>query len=346
MGNSKRIRKQAFFGFLVITAVCFVLGIGFLNTVIDELRAPQPMTFGITFSPSYAANLGLDWRSAYLALLDDLNVRRIRLPAYWEDIEWRPDEFHFDELDWMINEASKRSANIILAIGFKLPRWPECHAPAWAHELPESERKQRILHFMRAVVERYRTAPALDAWQVENEPLLEFFGACPKPDREFLKQEISLVRALDEHPIIVTESGELSTWLRTIGLADYLGISMYRVSWNPYLGYIFYPLSPGFYRFRANAVRPFTKKIIVTELQAEPWVIQGIINTPLDEQFRSMNAARLIDNINFVHRAGFTEVYFWGVEWWYWLKEKQNISEFWDIGKTIFQTSKDLPPTL
>ncbi|MDP3985603.1 MAG: beta-galactosidase [bacterium] len=338
MLNAKHIRKQAFFGFLVIATVCAVLAIGFLNTIIDELRAPPKITFGVTFSPSYATNLGLDWRKTYLALLDDMQVRNFRLPAYWEDIELNPDEFYFDDLDWMINEAQAHDAKIILAVGFRLPRWPECHAPAWAHELPEAERRQRILKMMRTVVERYQNSPAIVAWQVENEPLLEFFGVCPTPDREFLKQEVSLVRALDKRPIMVTESGELSTWLRTVGISDYLGISMYRVSWNPYLGYIFYPLSPGFYRHRAKVVRPFTKKIIVTELQAEPWVIQGILNTPLDEQFRSMNATRLVDNINFVSRAGFSEVYFWGVEWWYWLKEKKGNTEFWDIGKAIFKS--------
>src|SRR3989338_6386002 len=101
MPNSKHIRRQAWFGFLVIAAVCIVLAIGFLNTIIDELPAPPKITFGVTFSPSYATNLGLDWRETYTALLDDMQVRHFRLPAYWEDTEWNPDEFHFDDLDWM-----------------------------------------------------------------------------------------------------------------------------------------------------------------------------------------------------------------------------------------------------
>lgn len=321
---------------LIIASAYLIIVLAF--TIIDAMRLKSPLLLGATFSDQYARFLGLDPRATFTALLDEMGVRRFRIPAYWEDIEPNPDEYHFEMLDWMLDEAAKRDAHVLLAVGFKLPRWPECHAPAWAHELPTEERKTRTLAFVRTVVNRYRSHPAVAFWQVENEPLLESFGVCPKPDREFLKQEVSLVRALDdEHPIVVTESGEFSTWLRTVQISDIVGISMYRVSWNQILGYVYYPLSPSFYRRRAQAVRPLTNKVIVTELQAEPWVPAGILQAPLAEQYRSMNMRRLADNIRFVRRAGFDEVYLWGVEWWYWLKSKQSDPSMWEAGRAIFQ---------
>lgn len=325
-------------GILALSLVAIYLLFIFVNIIVETIRPKPRIALGATYSTQYAYFLGLDPRATFTALLDELGVRQFRIPTYWENLEPEPGKFNFEELDWVLDEAAKRGARVLLVVGFKQPRWPECHAPAWVHELGEAERKEKTLAFVRTVVNRYRSHPAVHLWQVENEPLLEAFGVCPPADREFLKQEVALVRALDPKPIVVTESGELSTWARTVGISDILGISMYRVSWNAVLGYIYYPLTPNFYRQRARAVESFTRRIIVTELQAEPWVPQGILNATRDEQLRSMDAKRLRDNINFVQRAGFDEVYLWGVEWWYWLREKQGDSSMWDAGRALFHT--------
>lgn len=325
---------------LIAVPIIFML----VNAIIDAFEPLQPVTFGTTFSPSYATSLGLDWKETFIASLDDLGIRRFRIPAYWEDIEPTRGTYHWSDLDWMMNEAEKRNATILLAIGYKLPRWPECHAPAWVHELPTTERQAATINLLNTIVNRYRNNSTIWGWQVENEPLFENFGNCPTPDRDFLKREVALVRALDPRPIVVTESGELSTWLRTVSVSDILGISMYRETWNRLLGYIYYPLSPGFYRARADGVRSLTKKVIVTELQAEPWVAQGIMQTPILEQMKSMNANRLNENVRFVEHAGFSEVYLWGIEWWYWLKIKQNDSSVWDAGKHVFEKTTTVQP--
>ncbi len=327
--------KQVGVLLLVLLAIYFLFV--FVNLIIEVVRPRPPLALGATFSPAYARFLGLEPRATYLALLDELGARRLRLSAYWEEIEPAPGVFNFEELDWLLEEAAKHQARVILALGFKLPRWPECHAPAWVWKLTAAERQTATRELIRAIVNRYRFQPAIFAWQVENEPLLGSFGLCPEPDREFLKQEVALVRSLDHRPIILTESGELSTWLGAATLADILGISMYRVSWNPVLGYIYYPLTPSFYRQRARAARTFTRQIMVTELQAEPWVPAGILQATKEEQYQSMNPRRLKDNLNFVERAGFDEVYLWGVEWWYWLKEKQNDPLMWQAGLTYFR---------
>jgi hypothetical protein len=96
---------------------------------------PRPdVRLGLTFSARYAADLGLDWRETYRALLDEIGVRRLRLPVYWDLIEREKGRTDFEDLDWQIAEAKKRGATLILAIGQRVPRWPECHIPAWAKE--------------------------------------------------------------------------------------------------------------------------------------------------------------------------------------------------------------------
>lgn len=341
--SRKKIRRVKVIGVFVLALLAVLFLIIFIQAVIDELRPRPPMILGASFSAPYAQSLGLDWRQTYTASLDELGVRLLRLPVYWNQIEPKQGEFYFEDIDWMLGEAALRDAKVLLAVGMRLPRWPECHIPDWAEDFSEEERQAAVLSMLRQVVDHYRGHPAILAWQVENEPLLELFGECPKPDRDFLKQEVALVKALDARPIVITESGELSTWLRTVRISDILGISMYRVSWNKWFGYIYYPLHPSFYRQRAEAVSALTRRVIVTELQAEPWVPKGILDTPLSEQFRSMDPERLKDNISFVKRADISEVYLWGIEWWYWLREAHNDPSMWDLGKQIFSESAPAP---
>lgn len=297
-------------------------------------RAQQPL-YGMTFSTKYAQELQLDWRATFIALLDDLKVRRFRIPVYWDEVEKRRGLYDWSDYDWLLAQAAERGADVTLAIGLKVPRWPECHAPAWAKALPEANGQARVLALLRAEVAHFAAAPAVKVWQVENEPLFNF-GVCPPPDRDFLKREIELVRSLDSRPIQVTDSGELSTWLRTASLGDQLGISMYRLVWNQYLGAIYWPLTPLYYTERLDAISPVVRKVVVSELQAEPWFRKGVFETPLAEQFDSMSVARLADNVAFADRIGVSEVYLWGGEWWYWLKVAQGHSEFWEWARRLY----------
>ena len=93
-------------------------------------RDAGPAQIGVTFSTKYAKELGLDWKAAYLATLDDLGVRKFRIPVYWDEAEPERGRYAWDEVDWMLDEAAKRGADVILAVGRKTPRWPECRARA------------------------------------------------------------------------------------------------------------------------------------------------------------------------------------------------------------------------
>lgn len=314
------------------------LGLGFMNVVVSNLGLEErEVRLGATFSTIYAKDLGLDWKEAYVAALDDLGIRLLRLPAYWNRIEPEPDVFDFSDLDWQLDQANRRGAKVILAVGRKLPRWPECHVPRWAVGMNEDLVQTRILGMIEKVVSRYAKNSAVTAWQVENEPFFDF-GECPPADVDFLKKEIALVRSLDDRPIVISESGELSTWVRAGSLADILGVSTYRIVWSRFTGYFYWPITPRVYRDRAAAVAPLTEKVIITELQGEPWTTQPIISMPIAQQLKLMNPDRLRTNVVFARKIGFSEAYLWGVEWWYWLK-RQGRPGMWEAAKTMFAPS-------
>jgi hypothetical protein len=322
-------------GFAVFLIAVMILGLFFVGLIKDDLGLDeQDVLFGATFSKPYAESLGLDWREAYLASLDELGVRRYRIPVYWTDLERVRNKFDYSVIDWQVQEAAKRGADVVLAIGRKVPRWPECHVPEWAKRLTEDEVRAEIIEMLRAVVTHFKDDPTVIVWQVENEPMFKF-GECPEPDRKFLQREIAVVRSLDDRPIMLTESGELSTWLRVAGLADILGISTYREVWTKYIGYFYWPISPKYYTQRARAILPLVDRIIVSELQVEPWSPDGIDKLSIEQQRQLMNPEKLADNVSFVRRIGFSEAYLWGIEWWYWMKQ-HDAPELWEAGIRLY----------
>lgn len=294
--------------------------------------------FGVTFSPIYAQYLGLNWQKIYVALLDDLKVKNLRIPSYWDILQPQSAEYDFSQTDFMLDEAGKRDTKVILVVGGRQPRWPECHVPAWAKSLSVLDRQKKLLEFIQEVVERYKDNPAIWAWQVENEPTLRGFGEdCDLPDVNFLKQEIALVKSLSNKPIIMTDSGELGFWVVPMQLSDIFGTTLYRRVYDKRIGYLTYPVLPFFYTVRSNLTRifaPNNKKTIITELQAEPWLASGIFAS-VDEQANFFTKKDLENYINFAKKTGFDEIYLWGVEWWYFMS-KNGHPEYLEYAKVLF----------
>ncbi len=299
--------------------------------------------WGVTWSQYYAMEeLGLDWRPAYLALLDELRPPKLRLIAYWQYHE--PDEgtFRFDDLDWQIEEAAKRDIPVTLSIGHRVPRWPECHSPEWAKRKTEEEFGAALKRYLSAVVTRYREVPVLERWQVENEPYIRVFGICPPLNVDFLHEEFELVRALDpSRPVLLTDSGELSTWRKNIGYPDVVGTTLYRTAWNPYTGWWTSVFPPFWYTARAWMLEMTgADEVIVAELQAEPWAPGGrsIVAVPFDEQIERYDVEEFKRMEIFARATGLPEIYLWGAEWWYWRKERGD-DLFWNEAKALFATS-------
>ena len=318
--------------------------IAFLVTLIFgffNLPGPEPredVTLGITFSSRYANDLGLDWKETYLALLDEIGVRAVRLPVYWDLTEPREGEYDFADLDWQITETEARGGNIILSIGQRVPRWPECHIPGWVSQDP-AIREARLLDFMQQVVNRYKDNASVHMWQVENEPFLVFFGQCPPFRREMLDREIAFVKDIDpSRPILTTDSGELSLWYQAAHRGDFFGTTMYRHIYKHGYGYFTYPVGPNFFIAKSWLVRILTdqENFSVIELQAEPWASGWVANASLEEQFITMNETKLRENVLYAKQVGFPTIYLWGAEWWYWLKEKHAYPAVWETAQALF----------
>lgn len=326
--------------FLIYILLFFVFIFCFF--FVGESKPAPDIQWGVVFSQKHSQLLGLNWKKNYLAILDDLKVSNIRLVAYWDLIEKDQGIFDFSDLDWQIEEAQKNGVKILLVIGQRVPRWPECHIPAWAKELKQEEYKKALLRYLKKIVERYKEKTNIWAWQVENEPFFPF-GLCPSPDRELLKKEIALVKELDPYkrPIIITESGEIPLWINAAKLGDIVGHSLYKKVWIKELGmYFTYPFSPVYYaRKRWIIEKFFKKKVICTELQAEPWGPHLLYDISLKEQFRTMNLNQFRKMIQLAQNTGEDLIYLWGVEWWYWLKTNYNYPDLWEEAKKLWQQS-------
>jgi len=323
--------------FLVFFGI-FILFFIFYFFVGTPPRA-EKIIWGVNFSQKHATDLGLNWQEAYLALLDDLKVKNIKLSAHWDLIEPAKEEYNFEDLDWQVKTAKEKGANILLVIGMKTGRWPECHIPEWAKNKSKKEQQEEILEMLQTIVLRYKDSPAIKYWQIENEPFFSF-GECPWVDKGFVKEEIEKVKLLDsqKRKIIISDSGEGSLWIQAARLGDIVGTTMYKKVWFRQLGsYIHYPLPPVFYWRKAQYIQKiFNKEVMVVELQAEPWGPKLLYDSPLKEQEKTMNLEQFKENVEFAKKTGLKEFYFWGAEWWYWMKEKQEDSAIWEEARKLF----------
>ncbi|PIR12941.1 hypothetical protein COV49_03810 [Candidatus Falkowbacteria bacterium CG11_big_fil_rev_8_21_14_0_20_39_10] len=326
-----KLYKKILIATIIIFFIIFILSRG-------HIYKKESLEYGLTFSKKQAQSLGFNWQEVYLSVLNDLRVKKIRLPAYWDEIEASDNQFEWADLDWQIKKAEEQNVSVILAVGGRLPRWPECHYPAWTKNLSEETREIKILSYINKTISRYKAYQNISAWQIENEPFLSHFGECPKLDKNFLDQEIALARQLDSRPIVVTDSGELSIWVGAAKRADIFGITMYRDTYSAVLkSYIHYPISPGFFRFKKNITRLFArpKKWLVIELQAEPWGPKPYQDLSQEDRDKTMNLEKFKEMTKFSAQTGFQEFYLWGVEWWYW-ELSQGRPETWNYAKSLF----------
>ncbi len=319
---------------VVILSVVILLFI-WINLPVSASK--NDVKVGVTFSYIYAEQIGLDWRQTYEAMLNDLNVKDVRIPIYWDRIETTAGEYDFSVVDWQLEQARAHDVRVILAIGKKVPRWPECYIPNWIGS-DEAKLNERLLAFEAVAINRYKdNHPEVINWQIENEPFLNF-GICGKVPVELLDSEIAQTKSIDStRPIVVTDSGELSLWVNAAKRGDIFGTTMYREVYSQKMGHWRYPIGPNFFKIKQLIIKLFAHQdtAIVIELQGEPWVAGWTTDAPVETQLASMNGEILADNIEFAKKTGMKEVYVWGVEWWYYMKTKQNNPTLWETARTF-----------
>lgn len=336
-----------------------------------------PVSIGTTYSRRQSAYLELDWKRAYLEILN-LNWFAIRLGAYWDEIEKKPDEYDFEKLDWQIEEAKKRNIPVVLTVGMKAPRWPEFFIPSWLAGRVDAAfgsdvsknafLRERTLKFVRAVVEHYRDEPDVRYWQVENEPMDREGPHFWWIGKDFLRQEVELVRGLDAaprhstglrrmtaapRPVILTAATYPNTFLfflarfrldanpiyECLGLCDILGINVYPVVGQKFWRFkIYFWSNPDeraeYFTKVLRLARRFGKDVWIMELQAEPWEPGNLVWLSPEEPPSTL-PKDIKQSYDEFSALGFHVIFLWGSEFWYYRRVRHEDRHWWRAARQL-----------
>jgi hypothetical protein len=318
--------------FVIILFETFLLMLRF-----NRLNKLKPEVIGVSFSQIQAERYGSNWRQNYIDVLDGLGFKQLRLPAYWNRIEPTEGSFDFTELDWMINEASKRDAKVTLVVGQKNIRYPECFYPDWINTKDTEATSKSAVRYVEEVAKRYKNNPTVNKWQLENEFILKAFGECPKNmlTGKQLKKELDALKNIDNtRPILISQSDQYGFPIQG-PFGDIFGFSMYKWSWKKEIGYYKYPQNGVYFWWKAGIISALkNQEIKIHELQAEAWGPKGNEYLDYAEAARSMNPKQFAENIEYARQTRIREFDLWGAEWWWHLKQ-QGQNEMWDSVKNL-----------
>jgi hypothetical protein len=334
---------------VTVLVLLAVLSVGTMYGIAEwyiHSEAGKPLQLGVSFIPDYAQSLGVNPQQTMDALIG-IGIKQFRLVSYWGDVEPAPGHYDFSQLDWEFHKAEAAHAKIILTVGLRQPRWPECHEPSWVNtSQPTSQWQPQLESFMTAVVQRYQHSPSLQSYQLENEYFLQGFGTCTNFSRSRLISEYNLVKKLDpSHPIIVGRSDN------DIGIPvkqpqpDEFSVSVYQRVWDANVThrYLEYPWPSWYYAFLAGLQKIVDHKdMMIAELQAEAWPANGqtIPQSTLAEQNKSIDAKRLQATFKFGKNTGIRSIDLWGAEYWYYRAQVLHDPSLWNIAKQEFSAAK------
>ncbi|GCE22983.1 beta-galactosidase [Dictyobacter kobayashii] len=294
--------------------------------------------YGTTFSEPHFKELGLDWKQCldYMQTALPAEFSFLRVGAYWSQIQPTADTYVWDTLDAVIDAIEQKGRySILLSVGMKAPRYPEYYIPAWAMPVPtpgmnseislDPTLRIRVLDFIGKTVDRYRGRDIIKAWQVENEPMDRAGDAKWFIGADFVAEEAARVRSQDSRPLVINcwcEDQTLSSYpwgldgdyavRNALAIADVLALDIYPTVNGSQLDYTNRcQVLPRAYLRRAIDVG---KHAMVGESQAEPWGPEA--PTPAD--IRWLNDQHI--------GQGYHAVLLWGLEWWYSLAVKQNLT--------------------
>ena len=302
---------------------------------------PTSIMWGASFSKSQAEYLGVDWRDNYIALLDEMQIRELRLMSYWNQLEPHNNNYDFIDLDWQMDQAAERGVNVSLAIGYRQPRWPECHTPGWVSP-NDDDFEPELLEYIETVSTRYRGHSALDSWQLENEASNRHFGECAglEFDKAQIEREIALLNDVTPDIPIYNSTGNQSGVPIRQSANDGFAFSIYDNAYFGALGHEwewnFWYLPPLWQSARARAIELIhDKPVFVHELQFEPWGPRGLAELSRSEQDDSMSPQIMREILDYTDKTGFDTVYLWGSEWWYQQRQQGNPRP-WQIASSVF----------
>lgn len=315
------------------------------------------MRIGATFSATNARWSGLDAKEA-LARVIDLGFEPLRLCGYWDQ--------PLSDLEWQVEAAVAAARKIVVTVGMKAPRWPEFHVPTGL--TPAVRRGGAVgrpapvaaaaLTQIETLVTRFRDSPAIEWWQVENEPSNRSGPRNWWISTEQLRAEVGTVRALDGRPVVLTAFGHFDRLvdygsgnrllngqallgrgsgvepdlLSLLQPEDVLGLDLYHSIGRPRGVWHAGPPERYLSRWQEEAGRRGIG-CWVTELQAEPWE-----PTPATQWTpRSVAPDDVADRLREVAGAGAGTVLLWGIEYWL-AQEKRGNRDWLDAGLRALRT--------
>jgi Beta-galactosidase len=319
------------------------------------LRTPvkRPPYLGSTFSPLQCYYLGLDYKAAFDAICR-LGLDRIRLGAYWHEIEGQEHQYDFSTLDWLLERCHNHNIEVVLALGLKVPRYPEFHFPQWVRDrydtgagtTPIDQRSPalaaRSATFLSRVVEHVRSAPALKYWQVENEPFTQLEitgGRWLSP--AFVQTAVETVRgqARSDQKILLTGAIHLpdphphedgTAFQTSLNLADAVGFNVYTKVPAGTVGSYLEP-APGFWQQLGLWQQQLVaqgREAWIAEAQAEPWEAGHLVavDQPTYPSASPLQMQRLVGTLT---DLGYETVLLWGCEYWFWHKTQGRQQWWW-----------------
>jgi hypothetical protein len=332
--------KSILFLFLFLLISPYILYLAF------SPQKNENVSYGLNFSDKYATEMGLDWKEVFNETLEEFPTKKFRIALYWDQVEKDRGNYDFSNIKYQLDKLEKfPESEVILVIGRKVIRYPECHEPHWWRELSsQEEQKAEVLKYVEKTVKELKGYRSIKYYQVENEPFFPF-GYCTKLENlgDLVEEEVRLVRSLDpERKILMQDSGEAGFWNLSAHLGDYLGISIYRKVWFDLFGILTgqssfplkYPIGPAYYKIKSHLLGIEFEKIKATEVQAEPW---GPVRNDLltvDDINKTMSPDDFKKIFEFNYSTGFSEFHLWGVEWWYQQKKVHNNDFYWEYAKS------------
>lgn len=275
---------------------------------------------GISFSTRHAEGLGLDPAAALRRLLR-LGFSPVRVSANWDQVA----AGGYGTLDAVVAAVEAAGARALVTVGMKAMRWPEFYLPPG---IPPHELRGRLLEFVATTVRRYRGCSAVEAWQVENEPLNRSGPEHRMVPVDLLTEEIAAFRTLDERPLVVNGFRHFTVLADRFRSAprpwtDVNSKVLALLRGGDVLGLDVYPFMPARLgpigwqsrarkrwprqtaRLRAAAAAAGLRAWVI-ESQAEPWAESGRDPEKMTTVFRGLEG------------AGFETILLWGAEHWLW----------------------------
>lgn len=352
---------------LLLLVTVIIIANAFANPIPQRaINLKYRPLYGVSYSFEQAGWYGLDSRKSYSTLLDQVKVDWMRLPFFWDQMIDKSGNLKIDDLKFAIEEAKKHNVKVIVAIGAKVPYYPEFH-------LPSDVKSQ--LKFGEAITSQHKIAPELLAidrkvvselaaydniayWQVENEPLLGNVNGW-KIFPDLIAEEVKVVRETDPlgRPVILNHpagwflDNDWKKLLPILGQGDVFATSAYfktqgtdlilfklagsefHIPWPksfmwPVQSWLF--VSPNFASIKSQVAKN-GNDLWILEMQSEPYIRQKADAGASDFSFSPSDIQ--LGN-NFLKSYGIKSVGLWGAHFWqYKLMNGDNswINAIWAI---------------